>query len=168
MKRTVAIVVVVAVAAAGVWFYFWTTNGSRSEGPDGLEVSRPVVLNNEPTLQHEQVPYAGKPTAKAAIEALLATADDPSRPSAMPKGTRLLSVAVERDVATIDLSKEFRALDTMGDTGESLAQRALRRALAQIPGVERMNVMVEGTLYSGEHSGDWSDIPVRDTGAAPQ
>lgn len=171
MKRAFALVLVVAAAGAGVWFYFFVTGRSQPAPPKSIVVTRPAMRDNHVVLQPERVPHRGPITAKAAIDALLATADQPGRTSAMPKGTRLLSVQVQDEVAVVDLSKDFEALDTMGDTGESLAQNALRRALAQVPGIDRMTVEVEGKVYSGEHSGDWQDIPVHDTGSpdtAPQ
>ena len=169
MKRSavvLAAVVIVAGVVAGAWYYLATgrdaAHGGR--GKDTVTVSRPQVRDNEPVLVDEPVRRPVPRTVESAVAALVATANEPGV-SAIPRGTRLLSVVVKDGVATIDLSKEFNALGTMGDTGESLAQNALRRSLAQFPEVERMTVRVDGAVYGGEHSGEWSDIPVRDTHA---
>jgi spore germination protein GerM len=103
---------------------------------------------------------AGDPIAQT-LEQLFATTEG-GGPSAFPQGTRLLSLKVETGVATLDLGSEFRKINVMGDTGESLAQNALRQALAQFPEVQKMTVLVEGKPFEGEHSGAWVEIPVRD------
>jgi hypothetical protein len=162
MRR--ALLIVLVVVAAGFLGWFAVSQRHTGRQSDGLVVARPTVRDSEPVLQTTHVPHAGPVTAQAALDALLATAREPG--GALPPGTRLLSVAVDGKLATLDLSKEFRALDTMGDASESLAQNALRKALAQVPDVDQMTVKVQGVVYSGEHSGDWAGIPVRDAGAA--
>lgn len=165
MKRlALAVLIAAAVAAAGYW-YASGTAGKRPAGPE-VRITRPAVKGNAVVLHEEPVRITpgGDPIAKT-IEKVLATAAEGPTHSAIPAGTRLLSLHVHDGLAKINLSREFRALSEQGDTGESLAQNALRSALAQFPAVRKMTVLVDGTLYEGEHSGEWSDIPVRDDAA---
>lgn len=79
-----------------------------------------------------------------------------------PKGTQLRSVDVKDGVATLDFSKEFNALANSGDTTESLAQKALRGALAKFPEIQKMRVTVEGKAFDSQNT-DWSTpFSVRD------
>jgi spore germination protein GerM len=138
-----------------------TTNSGR------VKISRPVTQGNEVVLKEENVetPKDADPVS-AALTALFQTADDKSRPSAIPAGTKLLKVSVEDGIATVNVSDEFNALKNSGDSAESLAQNALRKALAQFPKVKKMLLKVNGKTFESEHT-DWSEpIPVRDTDVA--
>ena len=73
----------------------------------------------------------------------------------------LLDIHVEDGNVAINLSHDFLQLDTLGDTGESMAQNALCDALSQFQGIRKLTVMVDGTIYQGEHYGEWADIPIR-------
>jgi hypothetical protein len=53
-------------------------------------------------------------------------------------------------------------LANMGDTTESHAQKQLRAALAQFPGIEKMHVTVQGKPFDSQTT-DWTEpFPVRD------
>jgi germination protein M len=168
MRRALLILVVIAVAGGtGFWF---ATRGAPSER-QSIEVPRPVERSNAVQLRDETVPVPrGADRVRTALKALM----EPVRggePGAVPAGTRLLDVHVRDGLATVNLSSEFAAINDGGDTGESVAQRALRRALAQFPQVDRMCVLVDGKLFEGGHSGEWDNVPVRDSsgeaGVAP-
>jgi hypothetical protein len=68
---------------------------------------------------------------------------------------------VEDGNVAINLSHDFLQLNTLGDTGESMAQNALCDALNRFPSVRKLTVMVDGSIYQGEHYGEWKDIPIR-------
>jgi len=168
MKRGKIFLAIFAVAlAAGAGYWYVTHRPARKLSPSQenhlVQITRPVTRGNEVVLQPEtrRIPPGGEPIQHT-LNALFATAQEGSGPSAFPTGTRLLNLRIENGLATLNLSAEFRALNRQGDTSESLAQNALRKALAQFPQVKRMTVLVEGQLYEGEHSGEWVDIPVRD------
>lgn len=163
MRRAlVALVVCVAAAGAGM------VSCGRREAPargGQVQVTRPAAEGNDVGLRQEQVPLApGQDRLQGALQKLIDTARG-GHTSAIPPGTRLLGVDRDGSRVTIRLSDEFRQLDSFGDTGESLAQNALRAAVAQVPGVQTMTVIVGGKPYEGEHSGEWADVPVRDEGA---
>lgn len=119
----------------------------------------PVVRNNEVQLDERQLPPGVPDPLRAALDRL--AAGEPGAAHALPSGTRILSLNVKTGLAIVDFSQEFLRLSTSGDTSESVAQRALLSALAQFSKVDRVTVMVEGKVFSGEHSGDWVDLPVR-------
>jgi lipopolysaccharide biosynthesis regulator YciM len=73
----------------------------------------------------------------------------------------LLDIHVEDGNVAINLSHDFLQLNTLGDTGESMAQNALCDALNRFPSVRKLTVMVDGSIYQGEHYGEWKDIPIR-------
>lgn len=176
MRRKIPLLIFAVVVAVGIGYWYATHRPGRKSSPSldnqQIQITRPVARGNEVVLHPEtqRIPPGGDPVAHT-LNALFATAQEGSGPSAFPTGTRLLNLRIENGLATVDLSAEFRALNRQGDTGESLAQNALRKALAQFPQIERMTVLVEGQPYEGEHSGEWSDIPVRDVstrnGGAP-
>jgi len=89
-----------------------------------------------------------------------------SRGGAIPEGTKLVHLELTPDgVCIADLSKEFLAVSNTGSTGESEAQNALCNALAGFDRVKKLTVKVDGAVFEGEHSGEWSEIPVRDGGS---
>ncbi len=95
------------------------------------------------------------------MEKLLAQQSESDHPF-IPKGTKLLSADFKDGVASLDFSREFSTLADSGDTVESQAQKALRRALARINGVEKMRVTVEGKPFESQAT-DWNTpFPVRD------
>lgn len=141
--------------------------GAPAPGQDGrIEITRPVARGNEVVLQPEpaNLPATGDPIENT-LNQLFATATDDRGPSAIPNGTRLISLKVENGLATLNLSKDFERIGEEGNTATSLAQNAIRQALAQFPQVERMTVLVEGQPFEDEHSGAWTDIAVRDESA---
>jgi hypothetical protein len=170
MRRAVAIILVILVVGAGIAGFLYANRmfgGAPSGQGDGqLHISRPRFKGNEVVLEKESIPPAasGDPV-KNALDRLFGTAEDGKGASAFPKGTRLLSLKIQDKLAVLDLSEDFKAVNNMGDTGESLAQNALRDTLAQFPQIEKMRVLVAGRAFEGEHSGPWDDIPVRDSNA---
>jgi hypothetical protein len=170
MRRfSIALLVIVVGCIAG---YLVSSGGcgkpDDQAGPTGgrVKVSRPVTQGNEVVLKEENVEAPkDKDPVSAALAALFQTADDKSRPSAIPAGTKLLKVSVDGGIATVDVSEEFNALKNSGDSAESLAQNALRKALAQFSHVKKMLLKVNGKTFESEHT-DWSEpIPVRDDDA---
>ncbi len=142
-------------------------SGEDTYPRDGkVRIARPVQEGNGVGLKTEtvEVPKDQDPV-RGALVALLSLKGDRMHPNAMPQGTRLLDLRVKDGVATVDLSREFNTLRQGGDTGESQAQNALRKTLAQFPQVKSMRVLVEGKPFESEHT-DWTEpIPVRDENA---
>lgn len=140
---------------------------TAQDGRTKVEVSRPQVANNEIGLKPEKatITPGGDPVAKT-LDALLAQPPGDKGVRAVPEGTKLLGVTVKDGVATVNLSKEFGELNQHGATAASLAQNALRGALAQFDDVKSMTVLVEGKPFEDDHGGAWDNIPVRDEHAS--
>lgn len=112
-------------------------------------------------------PSASDTPIKDAVETLLTQQESAEHPF-LPRGLRLLGVDFKDGVASLDFSKEFIELTSHGDTVESDAQKALRRALAGVRGVEKMRVTVEGKSFDSQAT-DWNTpFPVRETDADAQ
>ena len=111
-------------------------------------------------------PPASETPLKDAIEAHFASIGLKGNHSAIPAGTRLVSVKLEEGVASLDVSKEFGALANRGETTESRAQKELRALLAQFPTVQKMRLTVEGKPFDSQAT-DWNTpFPVRDHDSA--
>ena len=91
-----------------------------------------------------QAPTSSKDAApdKKAVEALNGMATGKNSP--LPKGTKALSVTFAGDLATVDLSKEFKENFSGGSTAEALAINAVTATLGQFPGVKKVQFLVEG------------------------
>lgn len=166
MRRAIPIIAVLAAVGAVALGYL-SAGGPRS-GPSGAPDQNVLVPklqagNNDVHLGAGTVrigPGADRPAR--ALEALFAQAQTSPQVSPVPKGVRLQELRLENGVARIDLSAEFRGVNEMGNTGESNAQNALRKSLSQYPSVKFMTISVDGKLFEGQHSGEWSEVPVRD------
>ena len=62
----------------------------------------------------------------------------------LPNGTRLISLKIDDDTATIDLSKEYKENFTGGDEAESLAVQAITGTLGSISGVKKVQFLIAG------------------------
>lgn len=146
-------------------------SGSKQDGfkpgDTRVTIARPDSNGNEIGLKREKVdiPPGGDPV-QAALVKLFETSEDKDKPSAIPKGVRLLDVKVLAGIATVNVSKEFNELRAHGSTSESLAEGALRTTLAQFPDIQKMLLLVEGKPFESDHA-DWSEpIPVRESTSA--
>ncbi len=82
--------------------------------------------------------------ATAIVEALLSGPKDPTLHRALPAGIRLLEpVRIEGKTALVNLSKELA--DLRGATGVGLALGSLRLSLTELPAIELVQVLVEGS-----------------------
>jgi hypothetical protein len=77
----------------------------------------------------------------------------------------VLGVTVQGSTVTIDLSRQFNDLKSMGETTESFAQRALRKSLSKYGNLEKMRVTVDGKPFDSEAT-DWNTpFPIRGEGS---
>jgi germination protein M len=82
-----------------------------------------------------------RPEEKA-LAALNGMAEGEDAP--LPKGTKALSVKIEGDLATVDLSKEFKENFSGGTTEEAQTINAVVNTLGQFGGVKKVQLLVEG------------------------
>lgn len=161
MRRPLWLVLLV-VAAGAAGGYWYANSAATSRQPTGTASSR--------TARQEVRPEAGAGQSvtdqiRQAVEALTEAAAKNPEESALPEGTRLLSLQVKGDMVIMDLSSEFSGVNNMGNTGESIAQRALLKCLAPFPSLKRLRVLMDGKVFEGEHSGSWEALPVHDLAA---
>ena len=81
---------------------------------------------------------------EAAVRALIEQVDTGELANPIPKGTRLLGFKLEKGLATVDLSREFRDNFTGGSEEEGLTIGAVLRTLGQFPEVKRVTFLIEG------------------------
>ncbi|MDO8585740.1 MAG: GerMN domain-containing protein [Armatimonadota bacterium] len=82
---------------------------------------------------------------KAAIEKQIAiSARGGDSAGLIPRGTRVLSLNVDRGLATLDLSREFVNNFHGGSRQESLTVEAILRTLTQFREITRVRILVEG------------------------
>jgi spore germination protein GerM len=104
------------------------------------------VSGGEATLS--PVPHSVTRTAdpkRAAITRLLSvSAEGGDSAGLIPRGTKLLTLSVDRGLATVDLSREFLANFHGGSLQESLTLEAITRTLIQFSDVKSVRILVEG------------------------
>ena len=82
---------------------------------------------------------------RAAITRLLSVSSEGGDSAGLiPPGTKLLTLSVDRGLATVDLSREFVANFHGGSLQESLTVEAITRTLTQFSDVNRVRILVEG------------------------
>ncbi len=96
-----------------------------------------------------------------ALAALNAMAEGEGAP--LPKGTKALSVKIEGELATVDLSKEFKDNFSGGSTDEAQTINAVVNTLGQFEGVKKVQFLVEGqkleSLGGGQELTDPLPVP---------
>ena len=137
--------------------------GCGRKPPETADGASALPQTTSPPTNPGSAQAASNTPVKDAVESLLQQDSLKEYPT-FPKGTRLLSADLQEGVVTLDLSQEFNLLTKMGESSESKAQKELREALWNIPGVEKMRVTVEGRPFESEAT-DWNTpFPVRYVG----
>ncbi|CEK19720.1 GerMN domain-containing protein [Chthonomonas calidirosea] len=145
----------------------WLTgcNKPSSTSPSGPTNTVPPAPVTSPPVTQPPSTVSETPVTDA-INRLLKEQATTSYP-VLPRGTKLLGARVKDGVAYLDFNSAFNQLANMGDTTESEAQKALRRALQGIPGVRMMAVTVEGKPFQSQMT-DWTTpFPVADLPSQP-
>ncbi len=84
---------------------------------------------------------------KAAVAALIEGPKDTKRMSvSIPSDTRLLGAKVVNKVVTLDFSQEFTKPN---DTAEILEKVSLVNTLTEIPGIEKVHILIDGNEWIG-------------------
>ena len=117
--------------------------------PRKVVIYVPAIAGNSPYLKaQDRTTELKGGILDAAIETLLATAgEDGMVGQLIPRGTRLLApVAVEKRVATVNLSREFTENFSGGSTREALTLNAIAHTLVENSDgdVRKVQILVEG------------------------
>ncbi len=143
--RIIAVVALLAVIVALVWYFFlrpsqpttltieyMKVNGTLGAWP--ISQRSPLPGESAADYQHDRVLYA----------AVQEIAGPPSDVEAVrfPLGTHVQSVSVDGSTATVDLSPEVtHQTGTFGENGEF---KALVFTLTSIPGIQSVQILVNG------------------------
>jgi spore germination protein GerM len=82
--------------------------------------------------------------AKAAMKELFQGPISGNLTSPFPKGVKVPTVKIEKDIAVVDLSKEFVEKHPGGSTGETMTVYAIVNTLTGIQGINMVQFTVEG------------------------
>ena len=77
--------------------------------------------------------------AQAALTHLAAMPNSP-----LPEGTQLRGVTIKDGLATVDLSREFTAHYTGGDSNEPVVVNSILKAMGRFPNVNEVQLLVGG------------------------
>lgn len=142
----VALLALIAAAAVGVGLV------ARYEDRllPALGLGRPVVLyfaRPDGTALAGEVRYT-LPGRDGPMQRLRMLAEGPRPESGLapvlPPGTRPLGVQVDEGVATVDFSREIIERHWGGSTAELLTVYGIVNTLTAVPGIERVQIRVEG------------------------
>lgn len=142
------IVLLVAVVAAS--WYFATHRRSSVSDRVTVYYTKPDGSSEVPWIVSMRPQQPGESNAEHLRNAVLyaatqALAGPPSNVAAIrfPPGTHVLSADVNDSTATVDLSKEIANLAS-GVSGETGEFKALVWTLTALPGIDRVQVLVQG------------------------
>lgn len=110
-----------------ITIYFPSSNGDKL-----LPVTRKINLNREDKYQ-------------AVVQALIdGPATDKEGIYIMPKNTQVLSVKVDKNIATVDFNKAFKTNFTGGSTGELMLIGSIVDSLTEFKDIKAVRFTVEG------------------------
>ena len=110
-----------------ITIYFPSSNGDKL-----LPATRKINLNREDKYQ-------------AVVQALIdGPATDKEGIYIMPKNTQVLSVKVDKNIATVDFNKAFKTNFTGGSTGELMLIGAIVDSLTEFKDIKAVRFTVEG------------------------
>jgi spore germination protein GerM len=131
--------------------------GTTQNGEQQPEISsKPVQTNVKVTLYFSDkeatylVPIEkeitkGTETLESAIIAELIKGPQGANVSrTIPEGTKLLSVSVVNGVAYVNFSKEFKTKHGGGSAGETMTIYSVVNSLANLPGIQKVQFLLEG------------------------
>lgn len=108
--------------------------------------SRSGLLDPWPWRRTVDRPQRTADLARIAVENLLEPPENSPFISVLPKGTRVLSVSVDdsQQTAYVNFSEEFVKNHPGGSYGEGTTIHAIVQTLTGIPGIRRVQILVEG------------------------
>jgi germination protein M len=99
------------------------------------------------SIEYRMIAAGNSPEEAAGnlMRALIAGPQTQGLTRVLPADTRVISVKIEKGLATMDLSKEATRLNA-GSSLESLAITAIANTLTKLPDVDRVQLLVEGKV----------------------
>lgn len=96
--------------------------------------------------EEREVEPGDKPLAEVIVEELIKGPQSPELSRTIPAETRLLGIRVENGVAYVDFSREIQTKHWGGSAGEAMTIFSVVNSLARLPGIERVQFLVEGKV----------------------
>lgn len=91
-----------------------------------------------------EVEIHSKRTAEAVINELIKGPKSSKLSRTVPQEAKLKSVKVESGVVYVNLSKEFQTKHWGGSAGEAMTLYSITNSLAELPGVQKVQFLLEG------------------------
>jgi germination protein M len=91
-----------------------------------------------------EVTIKGKRTAEAVINELIRGPKISKLSRTVPQESKLRSIKVESGVVYVNFSKEFQAKHSGGSAGETMTLYSITNSLAELPGVNKVQFLLEG------------------------
>ncbi|MGB9790960.1 MAG: GerMN domain-containing protein [Thermacetogeniaceae bacterium] len=96
--------------------------------------------------EEREVTPGDRQLAEVVVEELIKGPKSPGLSRTIPPEARLLGVKVENGVAYVDFSKEIQTKHWGGSAGEAMTIFSVVNSLARLPGIERVQFLVEGKV----------------------
>lgn len=94
--------------------------------------------------ENRSLALEGRELAVAVLEELIEGPDFPAHGRTVPADVKVRGVQIEGSVAAADFSGELRSSHWGGSTGEILTVYSIVNTLAKLPGVEQVQILIEG------------------------
>lgn len=94
--------------------------------------------------EKREVTKADESLAELVVKELIKGPDTEDLYKTIPPEARLLSIEVEDGVAYVNFSKEIQTKHWGGSTGETFTIVSLANSLAELDGIEKMQILIEG------------------------
>ena len=96
--------------------------------------------------EERQVALAGRERAVAVLEELIKGPAYPAHGRTIPPDVKVLGVKITEGIADADFSEELRSSHWGGSTGEIFTVYSIVNTLAELPGVELVQIRIEGEI----------------------
>jgi len=96
--------------------------------------------------EERQFVLAGRERAVAVLEELIEGPAYPAHGRTIPPDVKVLGVKIAGGIADADFSKELRSSHWGGSTGEIFTVYSIVHTLAELPGVELVQIRIEGEI----------------------
>ena len=94
--------------------------------------------------ENRSLALEGREPAVAVLEELIEGPDFPAHGRTIPADVKVLGVQINGGIAEADFSEELRSSHWGGSTGEILTVYSIVNTLAELPGVEQVQILIEG------------------------
>lgn len=135
IKRLLGLLVLILIVIGG--YYLWTTYIA------GESVKLYFATKDGMNLSVEERKVQGD-RMKSAVEELIRGPKRSDLAATIPQGVTLLSLKVDQGLCTVNFNENLIKNHWGGSTGELLTVYSIVNTLSQFPGVEKVQLLIEG------------------------